>query len=199
LFVAVNQRPASSWTDPRVGIGALIAIAAAIAFVVWLAVGCGSSKSNSTATTAPTSTVAAISARAATRAELRALAVQVGHPVYWVGPESDRIYELTRTASDRIFVRYLPNGVEPGTKSAAYTFVGTYPFTGAYKALQGLAKKKDDTSLSVPGGGLAVYARSSPTNIYVAFPGSDVEIEVYDPDAKRARSLVASGQVQPVR
>lgn len=200
FFVAVNQRPASSWTDPRVGIGALIAIAAAIAFVVWLAVGCDSSKSNAPATTtAPTSTVAAISARAATRAELRALAVQVGHPIYWVGPESGRSYELTRTASDRIFVRYLPQGVKPGTKSAAYTFVGTYPFNGAFKALQGLAKKKDDASLSVPGGGLAVYARSSPTNIYAAFPGSNVEIEVYDPDAKRARSLVASGQVQPVR
>jgi hypothetical protein len=197
----VNQRPASSWTDPRVSIGALIAIAAAIAFVVWLAVGCGSSKSNSpaTTTTAPASTVAAISARAATRAELRALAVQVGHAIYWVGPESGRSYELTRTASDRIFIRYLPHGVAPGSKKAAYTFVGTYPFTGAYKALQGLAKKKDDTSLSVPGGGLAVYGRSSPTNIYVAFPGSDVEIEVYDPDAKRARSLVAAGQVQPVR
>ena len=180
------------------GIGALIAIAAAIAFVVWLAVGCGSSKSNST-TTAPTSTVAAISARAATRAELRALAVQVGHPIYWVGPESGRSYELTRTASDRIFIRYLPHGVKPGTKSAAYTFVGTYPFNGAYKALQGLAKKKDDASLSVPGGGLAVYARSSPTNIYVAFPGSDVGDRGLRPCAKRARSLVASGQVQPVR
>jgi hypothetical protein len=181
-----------------VGIGALIAVVAAIAFIVWLAVGCGSSKSSSTTTTAQTSTVAAISARAATRAELRALAVQVGHPIYWVGPASNQVYELTRTASDQIFVRYLPHGVQPGTKKAAYTFVGTYPFTGAYKALRALSKKKGNASFSVPGG-IATYALTSPTNIYVAFPGSDVEIEVYDPDAKRARSLVAAGQVQPVR
>ena len=125
--------------------------------------------------------------------------MQVGHPVYWVGTEPNRAYELTRTSSDRVFVRYLPHGVPPGTKNADYTFVGTYPFAAPYEALQGLAKKKDDASFSVPGGGLAVYARSSPTNVYVAFPRSDVEIEVYDPSAKQAQALVASGQVQPVR
>jgi hypothetical protein len=198
-FVAVNQRPASPWTGPRIGIGAVIAVAAAIGFIVWLAVGCGSSKSKSTTTTTgQTTTVAAMAAHAATSGALRALAVQAGHPIYWVGPEASRIYELTRTSDDRIFVRYLPQGVKPGAKNAAYTFVGTYPFPGAYQALQGLAKK-GDASFSAPGGALAVYSPSSPTNIYVAFPKSDLEIEVYDPSAKRARSLVAAGQVQPVR
>ena len=178
-------------------IGAAIAVALAIAFVVWLIVR-GDSSSSSATTAAQTSTVQAVAPKAASQDELRALAVQLGHPIYWVGSEEGRTYEETVTSSGRIFVRYLPNGVSPGTKSADYTFVGTYPFNAPYHALQELAKK-GDVSLSVPGGGLAVYAPSTPTNIYVAFPGSNVEIEVYDPSPKRAKALVASGQVQPVR
>lgn len=180
-------------------IGAVIAVALAIAFIVWLIVrGTGGGSQATTQTTTKTSTVAAIAPRAATRGQLRALAVQIGHPIYWVGPASGRVYELTRTSSDRIFVRYLPHDVTPGAKNATFTFVGTYPFNGAYQALKRLAKQ-GDTSVPVPGGGLAVYSPSSPTNVYVAFPRSDVEIEVYDPSPKRARALIASGQVQPVR
>jgi len=182
-----------------VQIGAAIAVVLAIAFIVWLIVrGGGGGGTNAASTQAQTSTVAAVAPRAASQSELRALAVQLGHPIYWVGSEQGRTYEETVTSSGRIFVRYLPSGVRPGTKSASYTFVGTYPFSDPFNALKGLAKK-GDVSLPVPGGGLAVYAPSTPTNIYVAFPRSNVEIEVYDPSPKRARSLVASGQVQPVR
>jgi hypothetical protein len=183
-----------------VRIGAVIAVALAIAFIVWLIVRGGSGSTSNTTSTPTESTppVPAIAPRLATQAELRALAVKVGHPIYWVGPEPKGAYELTRTSSDRFFIRYLPRGVTAGTKNSAYTFVGTYPFANAFRALKGLTKK-GDVSLSVPGGGLAVYSPSSPTNVYVAFPLSAVEIEVYDPSPKRARALVASGQVQPVR
>ena len=49
-----------------------------------------------------------------------------------------------------------------------------------------------------PGGGIGVYSSSQPTNVYVAYPGSNLQIEVFDPSAKRAQQLVASGQVTPV-
>jgi hypothetical protein len=198
--VTVEQRPAPppAWSRPDVRIGAVIAVALAVAFIVWLLVRGGGDSTTTTSTPAQTSTVKAVAPRVASQAELRALAVQLGHPVYWVGSESGRAYELTMTSDARVFVRYLPSGVKAGTKSAGYTFVGTYPFNAPQHALQGLAKN-GDVSFSAPGGGLAVYAPSTPTNIYVAFPRSNVEIEVYDPSPKRARSLVASGQVQPVR
>jgi hypothetical protein len=180
-------------------IGGGIAVALAIAFIIWLIVRGGGGGSTAARTSPePTNTVAAVAPRAASQAELRALAVQLGHPIYWVGSEPGRAYELTMTSDARVFVRYLPSGVKAGAKSADYTFVGTYPFNGPLHALRGLTKK-GDVSFSAPGGGLAVYAPKTPTNIYVAFPRSNVEIEVYDPSPKRARSLVASGQVQPVR
>jgi hypothetical protein len=168
-----------------------VAVALAIAFIVWLIVrGGGSSHST---TTSPL----AAAPKAASVAEIRALAVKAGHPIYWAGAEAGRVYELTVTSSGRIYVRYLPHGVAIGN-NGGYTFVGTYPFPNAYQALKTLAKH-GDVSFPVPGSGLAVYSNSTPTNVYVAFPGTNEEIEVFDPSPKHARALIASGQIAPVR
>jgi hypothetical protein len=64
--------------------------------------------------------------------------------------------------------------------------------------LQDLAKQPNEKSVPAPGGGIAVYATNAPTNVYVAFPGSDEQIEVFDPSAKRALRLVKTGRVAPV-
>ena len=39
--------------------------------------------------------------------------------------------------------------------------------------------------------------RSSPTSIQIAYRGSDLQIEVFDPSAKQARKLVSSGAIRP--
>ena len=129
--------------------------------------------------------------------DLRSLSTKVGHPIYWLGEESGHIYELTQLKDGRIFVRYLPHGVSVGNRGS-YTFVGTYPFPNAYQALKTLAKH-GDVSFTVPGNGVAVYSTSTPTNVYVAFPGTNEEIEVYDPSPAHVRALIASGQIAPVR
>jgi hypothetical protein len=170
-----------------------VAVALAIAFIVWLIVRGGGGSSGTTST----STLPAARPKAASVAEIRALAVKAGHPIYWAGAEAGRTYELTVTSSGRIYVRYLPHGVSVGN-GGAYTFVGTYPFPNAYQALKTLAKH-GDVSFTVPGSGLAVYSPSTPTNVYVAFPGTNEEIEVYDPSPAHVRALIASGQIAPVR
>jgi hypothetical protein len=193
--VAVNERTVAPWARrPDVRIGAAVAVAIAVAFVVWLLVRGNDSGSSTTSTT-----VAAIGATAASPERLRELSVEAGHPVYWLGPLPDRTYELTRTTDDKIFVRYLPKDVQVGTDAAVYTIVGTYPFPNAYDALKDLAKQKNEVSFTAPNDGLAVYATDRPTNVYLAYPGSDSQIEVFDPSGKRARELVSSGQVVPVR
>jgi hypothetical protein len=190
--VSVNERPAPSWSRPDVRIGAVVAVALAIAFIVWLIVRGGGSSGKTNTATLPVAAPHAASVQ-----ELRALASRAGRPIYWAGTESGRVYELTVTKSGRTYVRYLPHGVAIGN-NGGYTFVGTYPFRNAYQALKTLAKK-GDVSFTVPGNGLAVYSNSSPTNVYVAFPGTNEEIEVYDPSPKHARALIASGQIAPVR
>jgi hypothetical protein len=191
----VSEQRDTAWARlPGVRIGAVIAIALAAAFVVWLIVR-GDDDSSSTSTTQTTAEVGPV---AATPAALRALSNEVGHPIYWVGPRQNRTYELTRTASGRIFIRYLPPGAEVGNRSASYTIVGTYPVEDALEVLQKLSTEPGEQSAPAPGGGLAVYSTSSPNNVYVAYPGSDLQIEVFDPSAKRALRLVTSGRVAPV-
>jgi hypothetical protein len=193
--MVVNERTQPSWArDPRVRVGVIVVVAAVVAIVVWLLVRNNDNGSGSSAAT----TGAAIGPVAASQDRLRQLADQEGHDVYWIGPEDNTTYELTRTSAGRIFVRYLPKGVPVGVDKADYTIVGTYPVPNATKVLQALAAKDHEHKLLVPGGGIAVYNSSQPTNVYVAYPGSNLQIEVFDPSAKRAQQLVASGQVVPV-
>jgi hypothetical protein len=174
-------------------VGAIVAVALAAAAVVWLLV-----RDDSGGSSAKTPNVAAVPAVSASPGRLRDLSVEAGRPIYWLGPQADRTYELTRTTLDRIYVRYLPSGVAVGTTEAKYPLVGTYPVDSAYDVLTQLAKRSGESSFTAPKGGFAVYSTERPTNIYLAYPGSDVQIEVFDPSAERARELVASGHVVPV-
>jgi len=182
-----------------VRIGAVVAIAVAAAFVVWLLVrGNDDSSSSSNASTTTAEAAQAIGPVAATPATLRSVSAKAKRPIYWVGPRSGQTYELTRTRGGRVYVRYLPAGAKIGNTRADYTIVGTYPTPNALKVLKDLAKQPTEKSVPAPGGGIAVYAANAPTNVYVAFPGSDEQIEVFDPSAKRALQLVTSGRVAPV-
>jgi hypothetical protein len=185
-----------------VRIGAVVAIAIAAAFVIWLVVRGNDNSSDKTTTTGTTETTAAeqkpVGPIAATPGSLRALSASSGKPIYWVGPRAGTTYEFTRTAGGRVYVRYLPHGAKIGNRSAAFTIVGTYPTPNAHKVLTQLAKQPNERSVPSPGGGVAVYSTTAPTNVYVAFPGEDVQIEVFDPSAAKARRLVTTGRVAPV-
>jgi len=184
--------PRARRSDVRVG--AVVAVAIAVAFVVWLLV-----RSSDSNTPSKAGTVAASGPLETTADKLRRLSDELGHPIYCAGPVPDRTYELTRTSDDRIFIRYLPPDVPVGIREAAYTIVGTYPVNNAYKVLQQLAKKPGERSFSAPAGGFAVYSTGGASNVYLAFPGSNLQIEVFDPSPKRAHGLITSGQVAPVR
>src|SRR4029079_10238892 len=106
----MEKRPARAWTRPDVRIGAVLAIAALVALVVWLLVRGGGSGSENQRTAEPISPVAASPSR------IRDLSVEVGRPIYWLGPEEGKVYELQRTIQDRIYVRYLPPRPSLGTK-----------------------------------------------------------------------------------
>jgi hypothetical protein len=191
----MNERLGRPWARrPDIRVGAVIAVAIAVAFVVWLLVRGGDSNK-----TAGTTTGQATGPVKTSADELRALSVDLGHPIYWAGAMPNRTYELTRTSDDRVFIRYLPQGVPVGIRQAAFTIVGTYPVEGAYKVLQQLAKKPHEHNFAAPVGGIAVYSSEQPSNVYLAYPGSNLQIEVYDPSPKQARGLITSGQVAPVR
>jgi hypothetical protein len=194
--MAMNERLTSPWARrSNVRVGAIVAVAIAVAFVVWLLVRGGDSN---TPATGSTSTGQATGPAAATTDELRALSDDLGHPIYWIGEVPNRTYELTRTSDNRVFIRYLPKDVPVGIRQATYTIIGTYPVDNAYKVLQELAKKPGEKTFSAPVAGFAVYSEAEPNNVYLAYPGSNLQIEVYDPSPQQARRLITSGQVAAV-
>ena len=138
-------------------------------------------------------------AKAASIHELKSLAVTLGHPIYWAGEEPGTTYELTRTTAGSVYVRYLPPNVAVGDRRPNYLTVGTYPQRGALGVLKATAARRGVKTISVENGGLALVDKKHPTSAYVAYPDLDVQIEVYDPTAGRARQLVSSGQIAPIR
>jgi hypothetical protein len=170
-------------------VGAALAVAAAIGVIVWVAFG-GSSKPSE-----PTGGAQAIPPVALSVSGLRTLAGAVGQPIYWAGPLKGYRYELTRTNKGYVYIRYLPHGVKAGAAGSKYLVIGTYPYPHAYAALKSLA---GGAQFAAAGGkGIAVVEPKA-TNVRVAFPGVDYQIEVYDPFPKVARDVAKSHTLQPV-
>jgi hypothetical protein len=130
--------------------------------------------------------------------DLKDAAVHVGHPIYWAGKEQDGDIEFTLSSDGRAFVRYLTDGASPGDEAANFLTVATYQVDNAEAALQDVAGREGREEFSVPGGGIGVSDVAQPQRVYFTPAGSDLQIEVFDPEAGRARSLVESGQIQPV-
>ena len=125
------------------------------------------------------------------------LARSLGHPIYWAGAKKGYTYELNRNPNGSLFVRYLPPGVRVGSKKT-YLSVATYPFTDALAGIQRVAKQKGQRPIKLAGGGLAVYNPKIPTDVHLAYPGSNYQVEVFDP-ARKTRQIVASGQITSIR
>lgn len=136
--------------------------------------------------------------RAASVAAIRALAADLGQPIYWAGARPNTTYELTRSPEGRIYVRYLPPGVEVGSRKP-YRTVGTYPLRQAFQATKRASREAGSTRTAAGGGAVAVYTAKHPTNVYVAFPGVNFQVEVYSPKRGEARRLVGAQSIGPVQ
>lgn len=173
---------------PHLRIGALLAVAAAAFVVAWLVLDRGGDEE----------ALPPLGTAAASENQLKALADSVDQPIYWAGARKNRTYELTRTSDGRVYVRYLPPGVQVGDKRARYLTVGTYPRRNAFAELERAARPKDAVSLKIARGGLVVFSEAKPTSVYFGYPKSRYQVEVYHPSADVARRLVLSGQVAPI-
>ena len=174
--------------SPEIRIGTVVALAIIAGLVVWLLV-----RGNDNSTPASRSSVQAASAK-----DLAALSTTVRHPVYWAGPAPGYTYELTRTPDGRIYIRYLHSGTPLGSRRPVLA-IGTYPLKDAPAAISRIAAQQRSKAMRLKGGGLAVQDTKHPTSIYLAYPGSNYQIEVYDPSPARALQLVVSGKIIPIK
>jgi len=129
--------------------------------------------------------------------ELRAAAANAGRPIYWAGTGPGTRLELTETKAGKTFVRYLPRGVPVADKHPSLT-VATYPYPRAYAVTDKSSRKKSMVRARTLGGGLAVWSKKRPSNVYLAYPGSDVLVEVFSPGGVLGQRLVLAGKVSAV-
>jgi hypothetical protein len=177
----------------RVGALGIVAVAAAVTIALVV----GKRADSPPATTTTQGTVTPVGPMALTASALKALPGNLNQVIYWVGPVAGHNYELTRTTANDVFVRYLPTGVKVGTHQGEYLVVATYPDNGALAALKA---SNDGPPLAVAGakGAVARVERGKPTNVHVAFPHVDYQLEIYSPSAKKALRLATSGALTPV-
>jgi hypothetical protein len=136
--------------------------------------------------------------REASVAELRALAEEADSPIYWAGTAPGTRFEVTETRGGKLFVRYLPPNAKVGDKRPAFLTVATYPYRRAYAHTKDSSHGKGMARAPAPAGGLAVWSEKRPSSVYVAYPGSELLVEVFSPKASEARRMVLDGQVGPV-
>jgi hypothetical protein len=171
----------------RVALLAVLAVAVAVIAYLLISGGGGSNSDN------------AKSARIVTGADLRDLAGEVGHPIYWAGERPGTRLEFHEDPDGNVFVRYLTGDAAAGDPNQRFLTIGTY-FTGnAVSGLEVVAKRKGAITAPLPGGGIVVTNTSTPTSVYLADQGSDYQVEVYDPDPRTALRLATSGEVVPLR
>jgi hypothetical protein len=131
-------------------------------------------------------------------AQLKTVAANTSHPVYWAGPKHGA-YELTQTTDGRIYVRYLPSTNKVGDRAAKYLTVGTYPEKHAFRSIQRAGQRPGAVTLKLEHGGLLVFNQATPKSVYFGYPGANYQVEVYDPSPQRARTLALAGQIKPIK
>jgi hypothetical protein len=119
-------------------------------------------------------------------------------PVYWAGERRGTEIELSQPGGGRTFVRYLSGGAEAGDPHPNFLTVGTYAVANPVSALRKLGKRPGGVVGSAPGHAIVYFNKVEPHSVFLAYPGVEVEIEVYDPDFTHALQLVNSGQIVAV-
>jgi hypothetical protein len=166
----------------------VLSLALIAVVVVWLTQGDDSS-----------STAGASEPEAVTASQLSEFAAEQGTPVYWLGERRGRSYELTDYSPGPVYIRYLTGGAEAGDKQARFVTVATYPGDDGIAALRKAAREQKGAKLGkTDDGAVLLIDPTSPDNAHLAYPGANLQVEVYSPVPGEALRLAARGDVQQV-
>lgn len=130
--------------------------------------------------------------------ELEELVESAGHTVYWAGTIPGKELEASESETGNFQIRYLDEGTEAGGGGAGVLTIGSYPLPDPAAALEGFAERDGSLVRRSADGREVVTGVEKPTSVYFTGADGDVQVEVYDPNYKRAMSLALSDRVQPV-
>jgi len=137
-------------------------------------------------------------ARIVSAAELEEIAAESAAPIYWAGERPGTELEYDEGAGERDYVRYLSGDAEAGDPRPAFLTIATYPLSDPAGALRANARRTNTKVQRARGGALVWVNPDRPQSVYLAEPGAEHQVEVYDPDPARALAVALSGEVGPV-
>ena len=129
---------------------------------------------------------------ALTEDELIDAVKQLGADVYWAGPVKGAKYTLAVPADGQAYVRYLPDGQGIEDTNPNYVVIATYTTTDAFTATQAAGNTSNGVSFISPAGAAVYYSKDTPTNVYVAYPNLNYQIEVFNPIAATALEIAST-------
>jgi hypothetical protein len=126
-----------------------------------------------------------------TEKELISTVKQLGVDVYWAGPVEGAKYTLSAPAEGQVYVRYLPNGEGLTDTKANYVVIATYATSDAFTATQAAGNQTNGVTFINTQGAAVFYSKDAPTNVYVAYPNIDFQVEVFSPIAQTALDIAS--------
>lgn len=123
--------------------------------------------------------------------ELISAVAELGVDVYWAGPVDGAKYTLSVPVEGQAYVRYLPNGEGINDTAANYVVIATYVTPDAFASTQAAGNQTNGVTFINAQGAAVFYSKETPTNVYVAYPNIDFQIEVFSPIAKTALDIAS--------
>lgn len=135
-----------------------------------------------------------------TEVELKKLIKEDNLRAYWTGPLKNATYTLNSSTKGQIFIRYVPKSEKCDDVAAKFRVIATYDEADAFATTQAAGTTADGVSLLNADGSIVYFNKNVPTNIYLAYPGIDYQIEIYDPNPKEAVTLATrAGILQMIK
>ena len=128
---------------------------------------------------------------ALSESELIAAVKELGVDVYWAGPVKDAKYTLAVPADGQAYVRYLPYGQGIDDTKPNYVVIATYTTEEAFTSTQAAGNTSNGVTFINPEGAAVYYSKDTPTNVYVAYPNLNYQIEVFHPVAATALDIAS--------
>jgi hypothetical protein len=128
---------------------------------------------------------------ALTENELIDAVKKLGVDVYWAGPVDGAKYTLSAPAEGQVYLRYLPNGEGLTDTKPNYVVIATYTTADAFTATQAAGNQSNGVTFINNQGAAVYYNKDVPTNVYVAYPNLNYQIEVFSPIAATALDIAS--------
>jgi hypothetical protein len=195
----VEKSTSKKESSSKIGTPHYVALGLAVAGVLllWLLLSSGEDDSGSSSESETTQAAAPAAVQVVSESELLGAMEGAGYPIYWAGPRLGVKYEVSRPEEGRTFVRYLPKG-EEAESAKPFLTVGSYKKPDALKSIRELGQKPGAVLVNIAGGGAGYSKGPKATSAYLAFPGVETQVEVYDPKPGKALDLIRSGAIVPV-